>query len=108
VAARQIHALSIQRWADRDAVEVIGQHPNLVNTLDRLARFAHSDKPALVTGETGTGKELFTRALYLLSSRNGSPFLVVNCAQYQEGQVIASELFGHKRGSFTGAVGMNA
>lgn len=59
----------------------------------------------MLTGETGTGKELFARALYLLSSRRGAPFLTVNCAQYHEGQLIASELFGHKRGSFTGAVG---
>ena len=56
-----------------------------------------------MTGETGTGKELFARAIYLLSPRCGAPFLSINCAQYQEGQVIASELFGHRRGSFTGA-----
>ena len=58
----------------------------------------------LITGETGTGKELFARALYLLSPRWNREFSGVNCAQYRDGQLISSELFGHKRGSFTGAV----
>jgi two-component system response regulator HupR/HoxA len=58
----------------------------------------------LITGETGTGKELFARAVYLLSPRWNREFLSVNCAQYRESQLISSELFGHRRGSFTGAV----
>ena len=104
VVARQVYALSVQRWGDGHAVQVIGRYPTLASTLDRLVRIAQSDSTVLVSGETGTGKELFARALYLLSPRNGMSFLNVNCAQYQEGQVIASELFGHKKGSFTGAV----
>jgi DNA-binding NtrC family response regulator len=102
--ARAIHDVSLQRWGPTGLVQVIGHHPNIATALERLARFAHSESPILVTGETGTGKELFARAVYLLSPRNGRPFVKVNCAQYQEGQVIASELFGHKKGSFTGAV----
>jgi two-component system response regulator HupR/HoxA len=82
---------------------MVGVDPKFTAVLDRIAHFAPSDSPVLITGETGTGKELFARALYLLSGRNGGPFHSVNCAQYYEGQLVASELFGHKKGSFTGA-----
>jgi two-component system response regulator AtoC len=71
--------------------------------LEQAARFARSESSVLITGETGTGKELFARAIYLLSNRSRKPFFSVNCAQYTESQLIASELFGHRRGSFTGA-----
>src|SRR4030095_15771385 len=50
------------------------------------------------------GKQRFARAVYLLSARCGKPYLTINCAQYQDSQLIASELFGHRRGSFTGAL----
>lgn len=83
---------------------MIGRHSSFQVALERLARFAKADDAALISGETGTGKELFARALYLLSSRAGHPFITVNCAQYVEGQLIASELFGHRKGSFTGAM----
>ncbi|PYR70364.1 MAG: hypothetical protein DMF88_03050 [Acidobacteria bacterium] len=102
--ARTIHELSLQRWGPASPVQVIGRHDGLVDMLNRLVQFARSDSPVLVTGETGTGKELVARALYLLADRNRKPFAKMNCAQYQEGQVIASELFGHRKGSFTGAV----
>jgi transcriptional regulator with GAF, ATPase, and Fis domain len=101
---RLVHQQSIERWGEKHAVVVIGTHPTLDAALDKLSRFAQSDGPVLITGETGTGKELFARSLYLLSKRSGGPYLSVNCAQYQEGQLIASELFGHRRGSFTGAI----
>jgi transcriptional regulator with GAF, ATPase, and Fis domain len=58
----------------------------------------------LLHGETGTGKELFARALHLLSPRRPGPWVSVNCAQYRDGALSVSELFGHRRGSFTGAV----
>jgi transcriptional regulator with GAF, ATPase, and Fis domain len=102
--ARTIHDLSLQRWGPTAPVQVIGRHDGIVDMLNRLVRFARSDSSVLVTGETGTGKELVARALYLLSDRNRKPFAKMNCAQYQEGQIIASELFGHRKGSFTGAV----
>jgi transcriptional regulator with GAF, ATPase, and Fis domain len=102
--ARTVWARSLERWGVARATGIVGRHPRLAATLERAASIARSESPVLITGETGTGKELFTRALYLLSSRSESPFLSINCAQYQEGQIIASELFGHKRGSFTGAV----
>lgn len=102
--ARHTRLLSIQQWGERRATVLIGRHPSMQATLDRVHRFARADVPVLITGETGTGKELFARAIYLLSERRRRPFISVNCAQYAEGQTIASELFGHRRGSFTGAV----
>ena len=100
--ARTIHARAQKRWGE--APVLVGTHPKFAAVLERLARFAESDSAVLITGETGTGKELFARALYLLSRRDGAAFHSVNCAQYHDGQLVASELFGHKKGSFTGAM----
>jgi len=83
---------------------IVGRHASVDTVLEQAARFARSDSPVLITGETGTGKELFARAIYLLSPRWKREFVSINCAQYRESQLISSELFGHKRGSFTGAV----
>lgn len=102
--ARRIGALSSERWGDQNHTLLIGRHRKLVEALEKLGRLAASDSPVLITGETGTGKELFARALYLLSGRKRGPFLSINCGRYPEAQLVASELFGHKRGSFTGAV----
>src|SRR5262249_49186064 len=101
---RTIDERSIERWGDKQATTIVGSHPAMIAVLEKTARYALSDSPVLITGETGTGKELFARAIYLLSGRTRGPFISINCAQYQEGQLIASELFGHKKGSFTGAV----
>ena len=90
-------------WGENAPTVMVGRDPAFTTVIDRAARFADSESPVLITGETGTGKELFARALYLLSSRFGRPFFSVNCAQYHEGHLAASELFGHKKGSFTGA-----
>jgi DNA-binding NtrC family response regulator len=102
--SRRVAELSRERWGEGREVAVVGEHPALVQALERAARFADADGPVLVTGETGTGKELFARAVYLLSRRSRRPFLAVNCAQYHDGQLLASELFGHRKGAFTGAV----
>lgn len=99
-----IHRLSLERWGASGAVALIGRDPALLAVQTRLARFAGSDAPVLITGETGTGKELFARGLYLLGPRSGRPFVRVNCAQFHDGNLMASELFGHKKGSFTGAI----
>lgn len=102
--ARKLSDLASERWGNRKPTVVVGRHERLRTALDRVVRIAGSDAPVLLTGETGTGKELFARAIYLFSKRARGPFLSVNCAQYRDGQLIASELFGHRRGSFTGAV----
>jgi DNA-binding NtrC family response regulator len=102
--ARHICERSLECWGSTRPTVIVGRHPTLAAALERLRRLAESDAPVLITGDTGTGKELFARGLYLLSDRTAGPFLSVNCAQYREGQLIASELFGHRKGSFTGAV----
>ncbi len=103
--ASAVEARSSARWGGAAPTALVGLHPTFTAALDRLARFAESNSPVLITGETGTGKELFARALYLLSRRDGQAFQRVNCAQYHETQLAASELFGHRKGSFTGAAG---
>jgi DNA-binding NtrC family response regulator len=102
--SRRIADLSRERWGEARTVSVVGGDVALVQALERAGRFAEADGPVLVTGETGTGKELFARAVFLLGRRSRKPFLAVNCAQYHDGQLLASELFGHRKGAFTGAV----
>jgi transcriptional regulator with PAS, ATPase and Fis domain len=102
--ARTIEALTKRRWGATKRVVIIGKHDRLSEALERAERFAASPSSILLTGETGTGKELFARGLYVMSPRAEKPFLAVNCAQYADSQLMASELFGHRRGSFTGAV----
>jgi transcriptional regulator with GAF, ATPase, and Fis domain len=102
--AQTVRDRSVESWGPAHAVTLIGRDPALLESQRKLERFAASTAPILLTGETGTGKELFARALYLLGQRRGRPFVRVNCAQYHDGNLMASELFGHKKGSFTGAV----
>ncbi|MEL7061407.1 MAG: sigma 54-interacting transcriptional regulator [Acidobacteriota bacterium] len=94
---------SMRQWGDEGQVLLIGRSPAFEAALDKVARVAPFDEPVLVTGESGVGKELLAQALYLLSPRSGRPYVVVNCPQYREGNMTVSELFGHRRGSFTGA-----
>lgn len=101
--ASRIAALSEAAWGRASVVRMIGASPALAAAQTRLDRFARVDRPVLITGESGVGKELFARACYLLSPRNGQAFLSVNCAQFVDENLLISELFGHKKGSFTGA-----
>jgi transcriptional regulator with GAF, ATPase, and Fis domain len=82
--------------------EIIGTSPALQEVLSRVAKVASSDSTVLITGETGTGKELVARAIHKRSQRAGRAFVSVNCAAIPP-TLIASELFGHEKGAFTGA-----
>lgn len=82
--------------------EIVGSSPPLKAVLSRVAKVAPTDTTVLVTGETGTGKELVARAIHRLSRRCERPFVGVNCAAVPR-DLIASELLGHEKGAFTGA-----
>jgi steroid delta-isomerase-like uncharacterized protein len=83
--------------------ELVGTSPALHRVLRNIAQVAPSDCTVLITGETGTGKELVARAIHKHSARASRPFVSVNCAGIPP-SLIASELFGHEKGAFTGAV----
>ena len=82
--------------------EVVGNSPPLQTVLSRVAKVAPTETTVLVTGETGTGKELVARAIHRLSQRSQRAFVSMNCAAVPR-DLIASELFGHEKGAFTGA-----
>ena len=82
--------------------EIVGNSPVLQTVLSRLSKVAPTDSSVLVTGETGTGKELIARAIHRRSRRASRAFVSVNCAAVPR-ELIASELFGHEKGAFTGA-----
>ena len=90
--------LEAQRFGD-----IIGSCPSLQQVFRRVEKVAAADINVLITGETGTGKELFARELHRRSNRVEGPFIVVNCGAIPE-NLMESELFGHVRGAFTGAV----
>ena len=77
--------------------------PRILDIISFIKRIAPYYKTVTITGETGTGKEVVARALHVLSSKPGDPFVTSNCAGYVE-TLIESELFGHQKGSFTGAI----
>ncbi|QJT09603.1 sigma-54-dependent transcriptional regulator [Oceanidesulfovibrio marinus] len=82
--------------------KIIGESAALTRALDLVAQSAESGSNVLITGETGTGKELFARAIHENSTRADGPFIIVDCAALPE-SIVESILFGHKKGAFTGA-----
>ena len=102
--ALQLRRISIEQWGERAAVEMLGLSPQIVELQTKLEKIGRYSEPVLITGESGVGKEWFAHAVYLLSARKGKPYVSVNCPQFQEGNLTVSELFGHVKGSFTGAI----
>jgi len=82
---------------------ITGKSPVIIDALEMAKKVAPTDANVLLTGETGTGKEVFAQAIHSGSNRNGKPFVAVNCSSFSR-EILESELFGHKAGAFTGAV----
>jgi len=82
---------------------ILGESPRILEVFRFLKKAAPTDSTVLVTGETGTGKELVARALHENSQRAAKPFIAINCAALSE-PLLESELFGHEKGAFTGAI----
>ncbi|MCC6646358.1 MAG: sigma 54-interacting transcriptional regulator [Polyangiaceae bacterium] len=88
---------------DKRLGEIIGSCPSMMEVFRKLQKVATTDISVLITGETGTGKELIARELHRHSQRSKGPFITINCGAIPE-NLIESELFGHVKGAFTGAV----
>lgn len=87
----------------RHLPDMIGHSAALLKTIQKIEIYGPTDAPVVITGETGTGKELAARALHTVSRRHRQPFVAVNCSALSE-ELLESELFGHERGAFTSAV----
>ncbi len=97
----------LSSWRTQFAHEIIGESPEIVDALETIRQVAATDCSILITGETGTGKELFARAAHRASPRRGRPLIPVNCAAIPE-SLLETELFGHVKGAFTGATSARA
>ncbi|MEI8234228.1 MAG: sigma-54 dependent transcriptional regulator [Verrucomicrobiota bacterium] len=86
---------------------IVGQSPAMQQVFKMVGRVSHSDAPVMITGESGSGKELVARAIHHYSQRSARDFIAINCAAIPE-QLLESELFGHEKGAFTGAVAQRA
>lgn len=95
--------MSFAEWGARKTVVMVGRSSRLQELHHKVEKIAPFEAPVLITGESGAGKESLAQAIYLLSPRRGKPYVAVNCPQFQEGNLTVSELFGHRKGSFTGA-----
>lgn len=89
--------------ADKRFGEIIGSCPSMLEVFRKLQKVATTDISVLITGETGTGKELIAREIHRRSQRAKGPFVTVNCGAIPE-NLIESEMFGHVKGAFTGAI----
>src|SRR3569833_1290107 len=97
----------LKMWRRQFASEIVGESAEIVAALDTIRRVANTDCSILITGETGSGKELFARAAHRASNRRAKPFIPVNCAALPE-TLIEAELFGHVKGAFAAAMSSRA
>jgi DNA-binding NtrC family response regulator len=97
--------VGMKLWAGEIAgfAGIVGRDPRMIQIFKQITRLAENDYPVLITGETGTGKELVAAAIHSESRRSRGPFVPVNCGALPEG-VVESELFGHVKGAFSGAL----
>ena len=102
--ARQVDLLQRQMQPAGSLDALVGESPPMLRAKDLISRAAAAGGTVLITGETGTGKELAARAIHAASSRAAKPFVALNCAALTE-SLLENELFGHARGAFTGAAG---
>jgi len=95
----------VQRELDRQAGEdlIVGTDPGIMEVMELIRQVAPTPTTVLISGETGTGKELTARSIHRQSQRNDKPLMTVNCTTLTD-SLLESELFGHKKGSFTGAI----
>ena len=93
----------VSELKDKRFGEIIGACPSMMEVFRKLQKVATTDISVLITGETGTGKELIAREIHRRSNRVNGPFIVINCGAIPE-NLIESELFGHVKGAFTGAI----
>ncbi len=91
-------SLTVEQHED----SIVGQSPAMQEVFKMVGRISNSDAAVMITGESGSGKELVARAIHQYSARHDRPFLAINCAAIPE-NLLESELFGHEKGSFTGA-----
>jgi DNA-binding NtrC family response regulator len=87
---------------DGEGTAILGQSPPIVRVLEQIKAISETNSAVLITGESGSGKELVARAIHRLSRRAKGPYVAVNCAAFPE-SLIEAELFGHEKGAFTGA-----
>jgi formate hydrogenlyase transcriptional activator len=97
--------VALREEIDRSSMfeEIVGSSAALRKVLAQVAKVAPTDSTVLVSGDTGTGKELIARAIHKRSNRSARAFIRVNCVAISP-SLIASELFGHEKGAFTGAL----
>ncbi len=106
--AYYVHSLEIEyrdlqkKVREKSFNEIIGSCPKMLDVFNDIRKIATTDVSALITGASGTGKELVARALHRQSERRDKPFVAINCGAIPE-NLMESELFGHEKGSFTGA-----